>query len=83
MISEKRTGGNFTLKRFQWFGVLTCLLMVIGCMAPKLMPLSDEEKERYKIYSDSELKHIKHKRLWPVESYHCKRLNNFNHPNKT
>mgnify|MGYP006428580899 FL=1 len=53
----------------------------IGCMAPKLMPLSDEEKERYKIYSDSELKHIKHKRLWPVESYHCKRLNNFESAN--
>jgi S1-C subfamily serine protease len=66
-----------TLKAFLWLGIYVCLIVSIGCMAPKLMPLSDEDKEMYKIYSDSELKHIKHKRLWPVESYHCKRLNNF------
>lgn len=80
-MSVKNLKTTTTFKTFLLLGIYVCLVMSIGCAAPKLMPLSDEDKERYKIYSDSELKHIKHKRLWPVESYHCKRLNNFKSAN--
>jgi hypothetical protein len=42
-------------------------------MAPKLKPLSQEIKEEFKIYNDSDLKNIKYKRLGIVESFYCKR----------
>ena len=69
----KKPVKNLALKIFQCFGVFIFLSTAIGCMAPKLMPLSSEVKDRHKIYSDSELENIKYKRLGIVESFHCKR----------
>ena len=48
-MSVKNLKTTTTLKAFLWLGIYVCLVVSIGCMAPKLMPLSDEDKERYKI----------------------------------
>ena len=42
-------------------GIIILLITGFGCMAPKLKPLSQETKEEFKIYNDSELKNIKYK----------------------
>ncbi len=72
-MSQKKPIKTLTLNFFQWFGVFIYLSTAIGCMAPKLMPLSSEIKEKHKIYNDFELENIKYKRLGIVESFNCKR----------
>ena len=66
---EKKTA---TLKKFQYLGIIY-LFIGIGCMAPKLMPITKEIKEEFKVYNDSELKNLNYKRLGIIESFHCKR----------
>ena len=45
---EKKTA---TLKKFQYLGIIY-LFIGIGCMAPKLMPITKEIKEEFKVYND-------------------------------
>ena len=63
-----------TLRKLQYLGIFAYLFTGIGCMAPKLMPISKKIKEEFKVYDESELKHLKYKRIGVVESFHCKRF---------
>ena len=73
-MSRNKLFKTVALGSFQWLGVIIFLVTGFGCMAPKLKPLSQEIKEEFKIYNDSDLKNIKYKRLGIVESFYCKRM---------
>mgnify|MGYP001291034766 CR=1 FL=1 len=57
-------------RKFQKPAFLIILFINVGCMAPKGPLHSEDFKERFKVYSNSELQNLNYKRLSVVESFH-------------